>query len=149
VPVREIRREKAIYEGSPAGRENEGRILKPLRLKAPILKSGTTMLTKNKAITLLRNRKRPKVMRFKGKRSKFIIGFAKREAIAKAIAVIIMPTMPFLNSRPVVIRETKNKINTQMIRVLNILLNTLNYISFNLFVVQTPCKTVSFIPYSL
>jgi len=126
VPTKDRLKENAMYEGIPTGSEKEGRIPNPFSAKSPTLKSGMTRLTINSAMTLFKNLKSPKVMRFKGSKRRFIIGLAKRDAIAKAIVVITRPAMPFLNSKPVVIWETKNKIKVQIIMVLRTRLITLN-----------------------
>ncbi len=91
--------------------------LYPLKKKLTILNSESTKSTKNKVIALVKNLNTPKVSKFKGSRSKFIIGRTNKDAIARAREVISKLLVPFLKTRPVVIKDTPYKTTASITKI--------------------------------
>ena len=91
--------------------------LYPLKKKLTILNSESTKSTKNKVIALVKNLNTPKVSKFKGSKSKFIIGRTNKDATARAREVISKLLVPFLKTRPVVIKDTPYKTTASITKI--------------------------------
>ena len=86
-------------------------LLSPEKLKVTILKSLTINVTRNKTTADDTHLKRPKVTRFKGKSSKFITGFAKKNTADRATPEIKSVDSPLSKTIPLAILLITHKEN--------------------------------------
>ena len=111
-------REKAMYDKKPVklieGISNH-LLTSPGKLKERILNPGTTKVTKYKVIADESHLKSPNVIRLRGRRRRFIIGFTKYEQRRTPRPAKRMLVIPFSNIIPDITVDIRYKLSVSII----------------------------------